>query len=444
MLNAISLYFADNPLLYRLYKNAGIVFGGRVIGSILGLISIALLTRTLSLESFGLFALVMAYVGLIERLTGFQTWQAMIHYGAKAKEKSDRGTLASLFVFGWSLDVIGGCLGFLIAIAGAIYVPDWFGLDESNALILATIAASKLLFNWTATATGLMRLYNKFLPIAISQNISAFIQLIGVSTLWLLDEKSLLPYVTVAAVSGIIGQMLLFVWAILEARRQKIMAWSLVNLAVLPSQCSGLWRFVLTTNADGIVRVFRDADIFIVNAILGPAAVGLYKIARVLTRALAQFTGPFYQAIYPELTRLFTENKVNVALKLMKQSSLTLGMIVGSLWIAFYIFGPGLLPVIFDEQYIDAYQVSIWCMAAMVAWAFSQPLSPAMLALGRPGVSLIIHIVTTIIYIGLLWGLTTSFGLVGAGLALMIFYIVWSLSMFFAFKLHVNNFTTNT
>lgn len=433
----IQTYLAGHPQLVRLYRNAGIVFSGNVVASLLGLLVLAVLTRTLTIDQFGLYALITAYVSLLDRLTSFQTWQALIHFGAHAREQGQSGQLASLFAFGWLLDVGSGVLGFIMALVGALLVPHWFGLGE-HAVALISIAASVLLVNWVSTPTALMRLYDQFYAQALYQKVSAGLTLIAVTVLWLSGANGILPYIIASTLGSMAGKFLFVGMTVREAKRQDIWRRDLIDLRAMLARTPRLWRFVLTTNADGIVRVLRDVDIFIVNAMLGTAAVGLYRVARVLTKAFGQVTGPFYQAIYPELSHLGAAGKFGDFARLMRQSALTLGIMVSIGWLVFMIFGKLLLAVAFGTEYVAAYNVTLGCLGAMVIWAFAQPLSPAMMALGKVGSSFIIHTLTTVTYVSLLFISVKFFGLSGAGLALFLFYLLWSASMYFVLKYHLN------
>lgn len=417
--------FEAHPRFFALLKNAGVVFSGNALSSIIGLLYLAVLTRAITLEQFGLYSLYGAFVELISRLTSFQTWQGLIHYGSHAKEAGDKPLLMNLLLFGWLLDILAGVAGFCIAIACAIWIPGLFGLSVEDR-IPAVIAAAILLFNWTSAPTAFLRIYDRFVPQAIYQNIAAILQLVSVCFLWWLGETRLIVYLAVTSVNNIIGQLWFFGYSIHLARREEIIGAHGINLHSLPSKCPGIWRYVTITNLDGVVRAARDMDIFIVNALLDVRAAGLYKIARTLTSAMGKVTGPFYQTIYPELARMVAARNVVSMVKLMKQSAFTLGAVTAIIWVGFGILGPVFLKLAFGADYVEAYSVAFWCMGAMVVWGLAQPLSPAMMAMRRPGLTLVVHLVTTAAYVAALYCTVPSYGLIGAGVSMFLFYVLWS------------------
>jgi O-antigen/teichoic acid export membrane protein len=372
-------------------------------------------------------------MGLIDRLVNFQSWQALIHFGAKANESADSGKLVSLFAFGWSLDVVTGIVGYLLALLLSLVIPHWFGLGEHATLIVA-IGGLLILFNWTATPTAILRLYNKFYLQALYQKITAGTMLLFTLVLWLAGQDSILPYVLALAISSLIGKAFFCVIALYELRLQGLLNLEKIDISNLVKTTPGIWRFVITTNLDGVVRVFRDIDIFIVNAFLGPASVALYKIARALAQAFGQVTGPFYQAIYPELSRLSAANKMNEFTTLIKQSALSLGVLTFAAWLVFLVLGPVVLEYGFGQNYAAAFGVGAICIAAMVIWSIALPLSPAMMALGKVELSLLVHVVTTLAYLLMLTFFANHFGLLGSGLALLLFYALWSIGMFLSVR----------
>ena len=204
-----------------------------------------------------------------------------------------------------------------------------------------------LLFNWRSVPVELLRIYDSFLPQALFGNVTAVLQLIAVSFLFWQGEDRLIVYLVVSTVNNIIGQVSYFVYAAYRARKEGIFAGWQPQLTTLRSRCPGILRFVLSTNADGFVRVLRDLDIFIVNALLGVAAAGLYRVARILARAMGQLTGPFYQSIYPELARFNANGQPQEMMKLMKQSALILGCLTLIAWVGFVILGELFLEVMF-------------------------------------------------------------------------------------------------
>src|SRR3546814_18378092 len=68
--------------MHRIWRNIGWLLGGRGFNAVLSLVYLALATRTLGLEGFGYFALIVALGQTVTGLANFQTWQFVVRWGS--------------------------------------------------------------------------------------------------------------------------------------------------------------------------------------------------------------------------------------------------------------------------------------------------------------------------------------------------------------------------
>ncbi|MCB2084010.1 MAG: oligosaccharide flippase family protein, partial [Sphingomonadaceae bacterium] len=66
----------------RLLRNIGWLLSGRAVNAVLSLVYLALATRSLGIEQFGYFALIVALGQTVTGLANFQTWQFVVRWGA--------------------------------------------------------------------------------------------------------------------------------------------------------------------------------------------------------------------------------------------------------------------------------------------------------------------------------------------------------------------------
>ena len=83
----------DDSTLRRLLRNAGYLLGSRVLRDGMGLVALALVARHLGPGGFGVIALLQSYTFTINWLVNFQTWQAIIRYGASLEGEQERPAL---------------------------------------------------------------------------------------------------------------------------------------------------------------------------------------------------------------------------------------------------------------------------------------------------------------------------------------------------------------
>ena len=426
-----------HPRLTTLYYNAGILFGGNMLSAVISILSLMILVRALSLEQYGLYVLLVAFVTIIGKFIGFQSWQAQIYYGTHIKKNDKEELLHDLFAFGFWLDLLSGITGFIIAILIMFFLPKLAGVPD-DAVIETAIVALVLVFNWSSSPTAYFRLRGNFFPQTFFQNIYSIIQLLLFAILWTFGEDRLLLFLAMETVSKVLGNLLFFIYYIKKSNSQdRFFYTSISSILALRSSCDGIFKFVITTNLDAMVRSFRDFDFFIVNALIGTHAVGLYKIAKTLNAAMGKLTEAFYQSIYPDLASLVAAHQFDSLLKLMKQSAISLGGGGMILWLGFWVFGKPFLAFAFGDEFSSTYWLALWCIGSMVIWAMSLSLSPAMMAMNKPVHLFLVHVFMTIIYLFAMVWLVHQFDLVGAGIALFIFHALWAITIYFVFQLQI-------
>jgi len=73
----------------RLWQNIGWLLGGRGFNAVMSLVYLAIATRTLGLEGFGYFAIIIALGQTVTGLANFQTWQFVVRWGANGSGPAD-------------------------------------------------------------------------------------------------------------------------------------------------------------------------------------------------------------------------------------------------------------------------------------------------------------------------------------------------------------------
>src|SRR3546814_17236584 len=90
VVSAAGQWLGDEPLRTRLVNIAHLMSGNLASG-LISLAAIALTARALGPASYGILALAIAYVRVVERLVTFQSWQPLIKYGAEVTDPEQIG-----------------------------------------------------------------------------------------------------------------------------------------------------------------------------------------------------------------------------------------------------------------------------------------------------------------------------------------------------------------
>jgi O-antigen/teichoic acid export membrane protein len=179
---------------------------------------------------------------------------------------------------------------------------------------------------------------------------------------------------------------------------------------------SGFWKFVgvvyWQTNIDLLPK---HVSVLLAGALLGPAAAGLFRLAREFSTVLTQPAVTLREVLFPDLTRSFHAEDGGI-----RSVPFRTAIIAGSAGLAFVIFsmffGEPMLGIVGEEYVPAAPLLSLLLLAASFDLA-SASLRAAAYAMGKAGTVLKIHIGCIVAYVSAFFLLTPLAGLTGPGLA---------------------------
>jgi O-antigen/teichoic acid export membrane protein len=411
-------WFGDHRLA-RIFKNAGLLLGGRVTTGLINLAVLVIAARALGAEQFGLVVLVQTYVQTVQAIATFQSWQAVIRYGAVALEQKDMRSFHSLLRFCTLLDVGGVVIGTLIAV---LAVP-WIGpmLDWDGKVMAAAVPyCFVLLLMVTATPTGLLRLFNRFDLLSIQSVVSPALRLVGVMIAAALDAP-LWAYLLVWFVGGGLAGLVLIVMGWREAARQGYLkGFTLSPMSALEALAHhpGLWRFAVVSNLHATIQVVsQQMTTVLVGGLASPAAAGLFKVARDVATAITKPAEMLNTAIYPEFARLASQEQWQPMPRLIIRTGAVAAAAGFALVVLAAFIGPWFLATAFGPEFVEAHATLMWLLTAAVIGIAGFSMDPALYAMGRPGIPLQVNTVAVILFVPLLIVLTNWIGPLGAGIA---------------------------
>jgi len=137
--------------MHRLLRNIGWLLTGRGLNALLSLVYLALATRTLGLDNFGYFAIILALGQTVTGIANFQTWQFVVRWGADGDGPADATGFAI------ALDLLSIALGLVLAAVLVGTAPLWLPLPDELLPVAFGYCVVSLLAIRT-TPTGLLRL----------------------------------------------------------------------------------------------------------------------------------------------------------------------------------------------------------------------------------------------------------------------------------------------
>lgn len=407
----IKKILSDN-LMSNLMKNASILLSGNFITQILGLITLILTTRLLGTELFGIFIIIQTYVLIVDNLLNFQSWQALIKYGVEALEKKQIDKFKGYIKFGTILDIVTAFLATILAIIGIQFIGPLLDLSNSQ-IMITSLYSLTILFKLSGTPTAILRIYDKFKLIAFQQVTSSFIKLTGIIIATILGAN-LWGVSIVWILTTIIENLLLLIFGHYILYKNNMKKWwhSKINKA------GDIFRFTwwsnLTTVFDLPVKQF---DMVIVSSVISFEAVAIYKIFKQVSSIIGKVAEPIFQAIYPQLVELTSNNELNKAFRFSIKSGLFISGILLPIIIIVIITSPVWLDLIFGKAYAEDWKIlGVYLLLRIISTVFIS-IHPLFIAMGYVRKNIVILIFTNILYITAILLLGYKYGLMGVVLA---------------------------
>lgn len=420
-------WFQDD-VFRRLFLNAGKLLSANAVAAVLGLVAAVLTARALGPERYGILALVFVYELTVGKLVTFDIWQAVIKFGSEALHANDRPALRQLIKFGFCLDIASAVVGTILAIALAGPVIALLGWDQSVRPLLVLYSVL-ILFTLSGTPIGILRLFDRFDLLSYTAILSAVIRLAGV-TWCLLTQQDLFGFVLVYLVTGVAGQLYQVFASLWVLRRQGITRVMQEPLRGVRARFHGIVDYVWTTNLTMTVRMLsREADGLFIAALTTPAALGLFSVAKQFAAVLPRLSDPLSQSIYPELARAWAKGNRRQFLSLIRRTTLFTSLAALSGWFLFLLLGRWVIRLTVGPAFQEAYWVTVFYLLAMVVFLCSFTFTPSLLAIGLARKSFFATFAATILYFVLLFPLVRHVGIVGASLAYVGFFLLWSAIM---------------
>ncbi len=370
----------------RLFGNIGWLLGGRGVNAVLSLVYLALATRTLGLDGFGYFAIVIALGQTVTGLANFQTWQFVVRWGSGDKGASE----AVGFAIG--LDMLSLVLGSVLA-AGLVWSAQFWLPLPPELLPIAFGYCMVSLFAIRSTPTGVLRMRFAYGRATAAEAVQPIIRAAG-AVLAAFFMPTVLGFILAWAAAEVAVAIALW----FAASKLERIDFRQVSLTRIPRGNPGAWRFVWSTNMTGSLNVGgKQVLILLVGAIGGEAFAGGYRVASQLGQALVQLAQTVSKAIYPELVH--ARDAAHDMARRMANIALVAGVVAV---LVALLFGRQGLVLIAG----DAFRVVYWTMVILaIAGAIElvgASLESLLVSAGKAGTAFVVRAIPTVLALALL------------------------------------------
>lgn len=415
---------SDRGTVRRIYGNLGKLLSGKAVAGIVSLFYMVLALRSLGPRDYGVLILVHTYVMTVGGIIEFPGWHAVVRYGAQAMQVDDLARLFRLLRLTAIVETAGGIVAIIVAASLAPRVGQHLGWSPA-AIAFSVPYSLAVLATIRSTPSGVLQLLGRFDLLGIHNVVAPIVRLVG-AVIAVLSGAGLLGFLVAwlaAALAEWLAMWGLGLWA---ARRQLAGGRLWGSPRGVRADNPDLVRFMLAANVDTTLTEFapRIAPLA-VGWFLGPIAAGVYAVAQRATAIIVQPAGILGQASYAELARLIAGGVPGSVINEAVLKSVRIAMIAATpLLLLVSLFGRSIARLLGGAGFDEAGAVMPWLFFARIVLLVAPPASAALVALGRPGLSVRANLLCSVGLLPLLPLMLVRMHLLGASLHAVVQAIV--------------------
>lgn len=404
----------------RIFKSFLNLFSGDMVISVLSIISITFITRTLGVEKYGLLVLIQGICAMVDGLFNFQSWQGFIKFFPQRRDSKEE--LKKLIKFSYFQDIVTGIITLIIINLLGNLIGSFYEFSREN-IFLLRIFSIYICFNIQGTPTGILRVYERFDLLRNQRILTGILNFILLFLGFYL--KGTLGYFLLAYMGTYIFQsFLLNYFAYCQLKKHGLEKFYNISMGFNGE----FFKFNCLTNINSSLDIpVQYLDNLLIGKFLSLEQLGIYKICKTVTLVLDKIGTPIYQIVYPFFCEQLEKGKRNIVYK-------RLGIITGILFsiiilgIGFLnIFGFEILSWIFK---VDIYkfkgEINFYVLAKGLAVTFIG-IHPLFLALGHIKKETVIILIANGIYLLVLWMTLEKYklyGIIGAYMIQVLLIII--------------------
>jgi len=417
----------SNKSQKKLFMNASWLFGGKTASGIFSAIQTVVIARILGVSDYGLLSLVLAYVAVLNMFFDLKVWETATKYIGTYWETGEHDKARSMIKLSYILDIGSGVVAFIIAILSAKLISTYIIHSPQAYVFIWIYSISLFVDTANSTSDAILRVFDRFKNIAFINSFQKFFRLIVVVALLYsgLGIKGVLYGFILASFVGFFVRM----WLVMKTlKHNDLQGWLSADISLIRDQWKGIAWFLGNTSFIATLKTGNERylGILILGYFVGKDAVAFYKIASSIASVVNRIVDPIYEAIYPELVKLASSNAIEDFKNMIKSTTKSLVLIIIPIGVIIIIFAEPIISLVFGKDYVPATNALRILAAAVLIVRCTFWINPALLSMGRPGLRTIMGVISTFIYLVLMFLLVPGYSYMGAAFAFLGYSIVRS------------------
>lgn len=418
----LKVKIAGSEFWVRLLRNAATALLGTSGAQAIGLVTLAVFVQSLGVTQYAFFVLGQQFMTVVDALVNFQSWQAVIKYGADAKAKGDTRRLFANLKMGMTLDVATALAGTVLGVLVLGLVGDLLRWGPEVRLA-AFVFSLEIAFHIEGSSIGILRLFDKFRWTAINSVVLAAIKLAIVGGYCIAPiEHTFFGYLLVYVATDIANRLSLLLIALYFLHKRYGLRE--VFRTSFSSADRGFVSFCVWSNIGTTVDVpVKYLDVFIISAV-SVEMVAVFKVYKQALEVFSALTNPVSTAIMPQMSELVAEGKekeaYHVVLKI--RNAICVAMTVCIVLVA--VFGGPLFGFFFGEAYAANLPLFLLLLTVHFYALMYVALHPYFYSLGLAKEDSFVSLAANAIYLLVAFTLVGALGVYAIVLATAFQYVV--------------------
>lgn len=412
----------ENGSYRSILKSTSLIGGASVLNILIGMVRTKFVAILLGPVGVGLFGIYGQITGLVGSATGMGIGSSGVRQVAEAVGTEDNERIAHTIVTLRRTAWLTGSLGMLVMIVLCVPISSITFGNNDYALPIAILGVT-LLFGAISGGQGCIlngtRRIGDLAKISIIGAVNGTV--ISLPCFYLLGQGGIVPSLIFSSMASLATSW----WF---ARRVPIKT---IGLSLRDSydEARRLLSLGVSFMGAGLVLALSGYLIRIVMLRhFGLADTGIYQAAFNLSGILVGFVlGAMGTDYYPRLTAIAGDN-ASVHRMVNEQSQISILLSLPGL-AAMMVFAPLVIGLFYSAAFETAVPVLRWCILGVLGRVFSWPLAFVMLAKGKGKIFFITEVFACVLHLVGVFTFIRLWGLIGAGIAFMVLYVVYTALM---------------
>lgn len=398
----------------RLVNNFIVLLTGEGIVSVMGMISLALIVKTVGLEANGMILSIIAYCQLMNNIFGFKSYQALIRYITIYLEKKEKNMVKKYIYQSYFLDIVAALVA---TISGFIFLELYaMFMSWNNEIIYrAKIFLIAYFFQIQGTPVGVLRVFNKFNFITYNNVAISVIKLIGYLIGAILG-LGFNYFLIVELILIIAPNIILNIFAIVILKKNSLHNFYKEKFKIEKE----FFKFNFYSNISSTIDIpIGTLTTIFINKYLGYTEISIYKIFEKIGGIIGKLGSPLNQIIYPELNKYIAKKNYKKAKSINDKLVFYISLLGCCIILGVYTTYKYWLGV-FIQDYDNYIMSLLFYLIFIVFVNATASIHSLFMALNYIKYNIPILLIVNAIYLFIMYGLINILGLNGVILSLLL------------------------